>query len=233
MLPLLYLACVLLTAAIAGRWGWWVFVGGQAVTLAFAETSQISVLSTFAMIAVSTVVGGVAVGGAVAAFGAAERRDRVAMAAGFGIGLVGAWLFMGGLWAVLRDTVTVATMETWHYVTTGVPAALGLVAATVWLVYGVGHEPRGRARTGIPVAAALAVAAGVVGLQFGLLAVLRGLSTSSTGGTSDRRLDAVETLHEAGSLSLAVVAGVALAVVAFAAAGQARPAGCWSARRPG
>ena len=59
-----------------------------------------------------------------------------------------------------------------------------------------------------------------VGLQVGLLTVLRGLSTSSTGGTSDRRLDAVETLHRAGSLALAVVAGAALAVVAYRRGGS-------------
>ena len=140
------------------------------------------------------------------------------MAAGFGIGLIGAWIFLGGLWAVLRDTVNM--LDTWRYIVAGVPAVLGLVAATAWLVYGAGREPRGRSRTWTPAVAALAVATAVVGLQLGLLAVLRGLTTSSTGGTSDRRLDAVEALHRAGLLTLAVVAGLGLAVVAYRLGGS-------------
>ena len=205
-LPPAFLAAMMLVAAMVGRWGWWAAAAGLAVQVILVE----AIASTLFLGPAETgmafaVTGGAVMGGGLAAYGAAGRTVRPWTGAGFAIGLYGGWLLNTGFMITRLD---VLGNRNAYVVTLGVPFALCLVAAVGWLVSGTGQERRaGPRRWGVPVWV-LSVAAVTIALELALRAVLDGLITS--GG-----LDEVETLHEFGSVAIAQLAAVVLAIVAY------------------
>jgi hypothetical protein len=78
LLPVVAVSALALSAWLAGRWGWLVATSGLAVHLAVVGSPLARSLAWDRYLGVLAVTGGAAVGGALAAFGVADRMSRCA-----------------------------------------------------------------------------------------------------------------------------------------------------------
>jgi hypothetical protein len=192
-LPVLMLAVAVLVATTAGRWGFVIAtIGLGGLTATEHLTSSELLLGPRSLLA-AALAGGLALGGALAAYGFTDRTGRWTIAAGLVAGTLSGW-------------------QAWYYLHTlpepvrFVPLLLTLAAATVW----IGRwAPAAVGRRGWGVAAALLV---VTGAAFVLLAAItsshRGLVMST--GWSPAKLDTV---------AIGLGAEVVLAAVGFGVGG--------------
>jgi hypothetical protein len=176
------------------------------------------------------------VGGALAAFGVADRLSRLAVGAGLALGMFGGFLALtaAGIRAAGAPRMNVL-----------VPLVLCAVAALVWLLRGVGRAHPAPAAPELPAGAgasaappepgsaadpapprrrpwttpamAVGTALGATILYFWLWAVLDKLARA---GGGQRRFDAIETLYQIGAFTLGVTAAAVLAIYAYRRGGS-------------
>jgi hypothetical protein len=130
LLPTVAVAVLVLVAWLAHRWGWLVAVGGLAVDLAAYESRLVDSLGVSGYLTLLATCGAAVVGGALAAFGVADRLSRLAVGAGLALGMFGGFLALtvAGVHAAAAPRVSLL-----------VPLGLCTVAALVWLLRGVGR----------------------------------------------------------------------------------------------
>ncbi|MBX6751644.1 MAG: hypothetical protein IRY85_18625 [Micromonosporaceae bacterium] len=245
LVPALAVATIMLAAVLAGRWGWVVACVGLALHFGVHEFSLGRWLDYGGTALVLVAAGTAGVGGALAAFGVADRAGRLAIGAGLALGV---YSHLTPLDAPLAASSTDTRLRLLT------PLALCAVAAVVWFVRGTGRsgpgpsvpKPSGSGSPGsaggpaaeaaaetvavsgatgapparrpwVTVAMAVGAAVGVTLLYLGLMAVLDSVARRSG---SQRRQEMVELLYQVGLFGIVVAVGVVLGIYAYRRSGS-------------
>lgn len=245
LIPIIAVSAIVLAAAVSRRWGWVVACVGLAAYVGAYQWELAGSIGPHRYIMVLAVTGTVAVGGALAAFGVADRVSRLAIVAGLAVGInVGLPALTAALTGVMGGSRLQRLL---------VPLGLCLIAAVVWFVRGTGaarswldrtvpapdssaaapdsaaaasersasdiasaDAPPAR-RSWVTPVLAVAVALGATLLHFGLLAFLNHLDRA---GASRRRPETIELLHQVGLFGIVLVAGLVLTIYTYRRGGS-------------